>query len=101
MKVIYCHGCDEVFSETEMTIPGHCQICGAHDMLEELNSKSASRLSDRHIESVFSIFGDVGCDKDEAITEEFLGFPIGTYRSEIWHWFDEVYTDGVYKLVFG
>ena len=101
MKVIYCHSCDEVFSEYEMIIPNHCPICGAHDMMEVLNNESAKRLSGRLIENVFSMFGDVGCNDDEQIDEEFLGFPVGTYRSEIWHWFDEVYTDGVYKLMFG
>ena len=54
MRIIYCHSCDELFSETEMTIPGHCPICGcgAHDMLEVVNCKRGMELSDRLVEDL-------------------------------------------------
>lgn len=33
--------------------------------------------------------------------ETFLGFPAGTHREEIWYWFDERYSKGVYGLIYG
>ena len=39
MKVCYCHSCDCLFPETDMTIPGYCPICGAHNMMEVIHNK--------------------------------------------------------------
>ena len=36
---------------------------------------------------------------DDNIQEEFLGFPVGTDRFDIWHWFDERYAGGVHTLM--
>ena len=35
----------------------------------------------------------------ECIEVEFQGFPAGTHREEIWHWFDERYSKGVAGLM--
>ena len=103
MKIIYCHGCDEIFSETEMTIPHHCPICGceASDMMEIIDSKRGMELSNYLIENLWMYFGD--CDYDpetETILEDFMDFPSGTWREDIWHWFDKVYSDGVHALMY-
>lgn len=101
MQIIYCHSCDELFAETEMTIFGHCPVCGAHGRMEVLNSKSAKRLSDRLIEDLWMIFGS--CDYDgetETILEYFMDFPTGTWREDIWHWFDKAYSKGVHELMY-
>lgn len=101
MEVIYCHSCDEVFTEWEMTIPGHCPVCGAHDVLEVLNSESAKRLSDRLIEDLWMIFGDIAFDDEtETILTNFMDFPAGTWREDIWHWFDKAYSKGVHELIY-
>ena len=101
MKIIYCHSCDEIFPETEMTISGHCPICGAHDMLEVIDCKRGMELSDRLIENLWMIYRDYlyyGED-DETIAEDFLDFPAGTKLPVIWKWFDEAYSEGVYNLI--
>ena len=36
----------------------------------------------------------------ERMEEDFLCFPIGTHREEIWHWFDERHSKGVYYLLY-
>ena len=101
MKIIYCHGCDELFPETEMTIPHHCPVCGAHDMLEVIDCKRGMELSDRLIENLWMIYRDYlyyGED-GETIAEDFLDFPAGTKLPVIWKWFDEAYSKGVYNLI--
>lgn len=34
-------------------------------------------------------FGDIPINNDDEIEEDFLSFPAGTSRFEVWHWFDE------------
>ena len=101
MHIIYCHGCDEIFPETEMTVPHHCSICGANDMLVELTKQTAEGLSDRLIEDLWMIFGSCEYDGEtETILEDFMDFPAGTWREDIWHWFDKVYSKGVHELMY-
>lgn len=51
------------------------------------------------LEFLWDEFGDIPVEKDESIAKEFLGFPIGTHREEVWHWFDERYPGGVVRLM--
>ena len=37
-------------------------------------------------------------NNDDEIEEDFIDFPAGTYRFEIWRWFDELYSKGVKAL---
>lgn len=45
-------------------------------------------------------FSDVPIDEQECIDEDFHIWPKGTDRFEIWHWFDELFPDGIYKMLF-
>lgn len=57
---------------------------------------------DRYLEQLWAEFADVPMDPDtECIEEDFLGFPHGTHREEIWKWFDERYSKGVHYLIYG
>lgn len=40
-------------------------------------------------------------DCDMTLAETWHGFPVGTEREDIWHWFDERYSGGVYALLYG
>ena len=103
MKIIYCHSCDEVLAETEMTIPGHCPICGceAHDMMETVNSKRALEFGNYLIENLWMYFGECAYDGEtETILEDFIDFPAGTWREDVWHWFDKAYSKGVHELMY-
>ena len=102
MKICYCHSCDCLFPETDMTIPGYCPICGAHSMMEVIHNKErAMRLSDSMIEELWLMFGDCSFDPvEEVILEDFLDFPVGTDKEEIWHWFDKAYTKGLHDLMY-
>ena len=100
MKIIYCHSCDCIFMETEMVIPNHCPVCGAHDMLVELTKQTAEGCSDRLIEDLWALFGTINYDPEtETILEDFMDFPAGTWREDVWHWFDKVYPNGVVELM--
>lgn len=44
-------------------------------------------------------FGDVPIDDGDEIEEPFLVYPKGTYRFDVWHWFDERFDGGVVKLM--
>lgn len=51
---------------------------------------------------LWRIFEDVPMNpKTEEIETEFLGFPAGTHREEIWHWFDAKHSKGVAYLLYG
>ena len=53
---------------------------------------------DYDLEDAWEAFGDIPIDDNDLIQQEFLGFPIGTNRFDVWKWFDEHYTGGVAKL---
>ncbi len=64
------------------------ELCGA-----KKNSK------DIRLEELWRQFGDVPMNPEtECIEEDFLHFPVGTNRMEIWHWFDEQHSIGVAYL---
>lgn len=58
-------------------------------------------LDDEKLEYLWEEFGDVLIDDDECILDDFIGFECGTHREAVWHWFDERYSGGVAKLMFG
>lgn len=56
---------------------------------------------DAQLEELWAQFGDVPMDPDtEQIEGDFLHFPHGTDREEIWHWFDERHSKGVAYLLY-
>ncbi|MEZ3492870.1 MAG: hypothetical protein K1W38_11360 [Lachnospiraceae bacterium] len=55
-------------------------------------------FNDAELEKLWEIFGCVPVNDNDEILEEFLGFPEGTDRIEIWQWFDELYSKGVKVL---
>ena len=59
------------------------------------------KLSKKAIEEMWESF-DVPMNNDEKIDEDWCGWPKGTDRYEIWHWFDEQYAKygGVHALMF-
>ena len=57
---------------------------------------------DAELERLWAEFGDVPMNPEtECMDEPFLGFPAGTHREDIWHWFDERHTLGVAYLLNG
>lgn len=59
------------------------------------------RERDAKLETLWRQFGDLPMDPEtECMEEPFLHFPAGTFREDIWHWFDERYSKGVYHLLY-
>lgn len=59
-------------------------------------------LDNEKLEYLWAEFGDYpGVDENDCLLDDFLGFECGTHREEVWRWFDERYSGGVAKLMFG
>lgn len=57
---------------------------------------------DAALEKLWAKFVDVPMNPDtECMEAPFLNFPVGTFREDIWHWFDERYSKGVAYLLYG
>lgn len=78
---------------------GQCPHCSSTGYLMELDSDSS--FTDYDLEQLLDAFGDIPINDLDEIEEPFLDFPAGTYRFDIWHWFDERYSKGVYFLAYG
>lgn len=56
---------------------------------------------DKKLERLWEEFADVPMDPEtECMEEPFVGFPAGTHREDIWHWFDERHSKGVAHLLY-
>ena len=44
--------------------------------------------------------GGIPIDRDECIEEPFEHFPVGTFREDIWQWFENNFGTRVYDLMF-
>ena len=56
----------------------------------------------RHIENLWEKLGRVAIDPETENTEdEFYGFPAGTHREEIWHWFEAAFDISVAEDLMG
>lgn len=73
-----------------------CPLCGSINGLMDLDR--GCYFEDKEIMELWLLFGDVPIDDKDNTEEEFLGFPAGTYRFDIWNWFDEKYSKGVHAL---
>lgn len=58
-------------------------------------------FDEKEIERLWELIGEVPVNNDDEIEEDFLGFPEGTHKEEVWHWFDEEYPAGVCRLMMG
>lgn len=57
--------------------------------------------TDKELESLWREFTDIPMDPvTECIEAPFLDFPASTHREEVWHWFDERHSKGVYYLLY-
>lgn len=71
-------------------------------IFDGLNDVDTLQNRDNDLKEWWEMFGDVPMNPEtECMEEAFLGFPAGTHREEIWHWFDERYSKGVYALLYG
>ena len=63
--------------------------------------KENSKIQCSKIIDQWDEFGDVAMNPEtECIEKEWNGFPAGTHREEIWHWFEETYRISVNDLLY-
>ena len=59
---------------------------------------------DRELEELWAELEDIPFDEDEdgrlILSEDWLHFPKGTWNEEIWKWFDQRYSGGVFNLMY-
>ncbi len=54
--------------------------------------------TDKEIRKIWRDFGDIPINDDDEITAEFLDYAPGTYRFDIWHAVDAIYSCGVINI---
>lgn len=60
------------------------------------------RDRDDMLEELWEQFTNIPVDPEtECIEREFLDWPVGTHREEIWRWFDRRYSGGIACLLYG
>lgn len=67
--------------------PDETEDCWCHDCEEHTRLMTLNELWDK--------LGDIPVNNDDEIEEDFLGFPAGTSKFDVWHWFDERCPNGV------
>lgn len=96
MEVIHCNECGDIFADNVDS--AHCPSCGMNDHTKELTG--FEEFDDAHLEILWELFGDIPMNPEtECMEEIFLCFPAGTFREDIWHWFDEKHSRGVAYLM--
>ena len=65
-----------------------CEDCEDHTGLET-------------IQELWDRFSEIPINNDDEIEENFLCFPAGTYRFDVWHWFDERCPNGLAEDLMG
>lgn len=80
----------------EISYSDYLNLRDAIDEIDTLEER------DRELEELWAYFGDIPMNPEtEQIEGQFLEFPYGTHREEIWHWFDARHSKGVAYLLYG
>lgn len=103
-----CGNCEHQYSREnepwDTDIVCFCDIDGKYlDYIEDIHNEEACEKWEESEDSIdarnlaeakakWLEFGDVPMDPEtECIESEWNGFPAGTFREEIWHWFEDTY----------
>ena len=57
-------------------------------------------MTKKEIEELWEKFGDIPIDEKECIDVDFHIWKKGTNRYDIWHWFDEEFSEGIGVLMY-
>lgn len=85
----------DLYNRDILSGPDYEAIYAGLDEIETL------RYRDKELERLWDQFSVVPMDPNtECMEDEFLHFPAGTHREEIWHWFDRRHSKGVAHLMY-
>lgn len=69
-------------------------------LYDAINEIETIEERDELLEKMWAEFGDVPFNPEtEQIEVDFGPWKAGTDKEDIWHWFDERYSKGVYELI--
>lgn len=87
----------EVLDELHRTID-YADYCTVHEGLTDIETL---RDRDQQLLELWNQFSDIPMNPEtEKMEQQFLHFPAGTDREEIWKWFDERHSKGVVHLLY-
>lgn len=108
MQIVRCNVCgDWLGPEDDIEIKHSqdageyevCPACGESGGLMDLDH--GSNFDEEEVRKLWSLLEDVPMNPEtEQLEDDFLGFPEGTDRETVWHWFDEHYPGGVHSLLY-
>ncbi len=94
LNTLYCSECGSNDVEVKMWVNPNTDRIGGEcsTPLEEedcwcYNCEEHTKL--KTLKELWEDFASVPINNDDEIEESFLGFPEGTYRFDVWHWYDE------------
>lgn len=100
MQIVRCNACGVwIGNEDELELKSgeeSCPKCKSAEALMDI--EYGCNFDDVELEKLWALFGNVAINVNGEILEEFLGFPEGTDRMEVWHWFDEKHSKEVVYL---
>lgn len=95
IQIHYGHPAGEPCRSIHIFRPALSPVCPAVTSMETLAER------DKRLEALWENLADVPMDPDtECMEGDFLHFPGGTPREEIWKWFDERHSRGVAHLLY-
>lgn len=105
MQIVRCNACGKWIGKEQdlgyekVNEPGieYCPNCKSVEAL--MNVDYGCNFDDTELEKLWEMLGEIPVGDNDEIVEEFVGFPEGTDKIEIWQWFDEKYSRGVVALL--
>lgn len=89
---LYCPQCGSNNVEERAWVNPNTDEISYNDSVEE--EDCWCNICEKHVElctlsELWEMFGDIPVNNDDEIEKEFLNFPAGTSKLDVWHWFDE------------
>lgn len=93
-SILYCSTCGSTRVETKMWVnPNTFEIssgCSDNLKIDDNWCKSCTEHTElMTLRQLWNAFAELPVNNNDEIEHEFLNFPAGTSKFEVWHWFDE------------
>lgn len=93
-SVLYCEECGSTDVEMKMWVNPNTEEIGGDCSSRKEEEDCWCKECEDHVKlltlpELWNKFADVPVNNDDEIEQDFLSFPAGTPRFDVWHWFDE------------
>lgn len=65
-----------------------------------MNKFYNKKYTDEDLEKLWEEFGNIPIDENDNIDQDFYMWRKGTYKFDIWHWFDRLHSKGVFDIIY-